>query len=87
MGIGTINFAGAVFRVPWKSMKLIRIETKVTQAVYNQLCQLATAHTHGRIAAMHSIIVSQACTGQEYAYALEIEQELKAKLDERKAAE
>ena len=65
-------------------MDTVRIETTVTRAVYRQLCQFADAHTDGSVEGMHSIIVSQACTGQEYAYALEQEQVLKAKLDERK---
>ena len=66
-------------------METIRIETKATIEVYRQLCELAEAHTEGCVDSMLSVIVIQACTGADYAYAMEREQELKAELEERKA--
>lgn len=60
------------------------VETTIEDPVYVQLAQLAAAHTAGNIPAMMAVMLTQACMGSDYEYAVIREKRLQAALKMRK---
>lgn len=59
---------------------MIRVETTIDDEVHRQILELAAQHTHNNVPAMISVMLRQATMGQEYDYAVMMEERLERRL-------